>query len=144
VGPIIYAPAITLTINNNVPAKTEYQFRVNAKGEIEGVDSILSSPDYNIFTKSFSDGVVFVRYEDGREIPWAGAKSVTDSTTAMRPIENPIPLVPYPKGMAFDLTQPHISFVIGTAQDLIKARDKKPNAEEQEVKVQFDAASPTP
>jgi hypothetical protein len=144
VGTVIYAPAIPPTINNRGPTKTEYQLRVNEKGEIEDVDSIQTSPDFYIFPKSMVDGVVLVRYENGQEIPWAGDKGVADETIALRPIKDIIPPTPYPSTGFFDNTLPHISFVIGTAQDLKEATDKKPKAEEQEVKVQLDAASPTP
>jgi hypothetical protein len=145
VGPISYASSIPPTINNNAPTKKEYQLRVNASGEIEDVDSIQTSPDFYILPKSMCDGVVFVRYEDGREIPWAGAGGVTDSTIAMRPLKAPIPNAPpHPNGVIFDYTQSHISFVIGTAQDLKEASDKKPNADENEVKIHFEDNSPAP
>ena len=144
VGPIIYASSIPPTIDNNAPTKKEYQLRVNASGEIVDVDSIQTSPDFYILPKSMCDGVVFVRYEDGREIPWAGAGGVTDSTIAMRPLKAPIPNAPYPNGVIFDYTQPHISFVIGTSQDHKEASDKKPNAEENEVNIHFEDNSPAP
>jgi hypothetical protein len=138
IGPLSRAFSSRQTIN--APTKKEYEFHVNAKGEIE--DDLF--PDTNFLSKSLCDGVVLVRYEDGRIIPWVGTEGVTDSTIAIRPRNPLMSNGTYPDGTIPKYGQPYIVFVIGTAQDLKEANDKKPNAEEQEVKVQLDTASPTP
>jgi hypothetical protein len=146
VGPIKFdLPQHQSGVHKIDPPK-EYQFHANAQGEVD-CDNLEHPAHFDGLNESLHTGSLTAFYEDGREIPLAGAEGVKDSTIALRHVStyyhprNPQEFSPLPDRdvlSALDMNKPQEIYVIGTAQDEKALLDSLPGVERIGVDFDFD------